>query len=65
MTGPDAERELVRPTPIRETGRVQVRCRWCNWHIVNIRVQGSADIDKTCPNCGRDNVWTVKEPKAA
>lgn len=51
--------------PVRESGRVQIRCQHCGWHIVNIRVQGSADIDKTCPNCKRDNAWTVQEPKAA
>lgn len=53
------------PVPIRETGRTPVRCHWCGWHIVNVRVLGAVEIDKTCPNCHRENVWTVKEPKAA
>lgn len=62
MTAGDRE---PTPMPVREKGRIKLTCRHCGWHIVNIRVQGTADIDKRCPNCKRDNVWIVQEPKAA
>jgi len=54
------------PRPIRRGEWVEVRCNYCGWHIVNIRVVGGfAEIDKDCPKCGRRNEWTFGALQAA